>query len=354
MTDSRSWLILVSVAGGGVLLFLLAPVLTPFLVSALLAYMGDPLVDRLEGWFKRWKLSRTWAVMVVFLVLSVMALLALMFVLPLLGRQLGGLVASIPGYIDWIQHNWLPSLQSQFGLAEVPDLGAIKKLVVENWSKAGGAAMGVFNALSSSGMALVGLLANLVLIPVVTFYLLRDWDVLVAHLHALLPRRMESTVAQLARDADEVLAAFMRGQLMVMLALGTIYSIGLWIIGVDYAVLIGMTAGLVSFVPYLGMVVGLGLAGVVTAFQFQDGWHLLYVAIVFGVGQFVESVLLTPLLVGDRIGLHPVAVIFAVLAFGQLFGFFGVLLALPAAAVVMVILRYAHGRYVGSELYVRS
>jgi predicted PurR-regulated permease PerM len=158
-------------------------------------------------------------------------------------------------------------------------------------------------------------------------------------------------VVRLASASDEVLSAFLRGQLTVMLALGTIYTVGLWIVGLELALLIGMIAGLVSFVPYLGFIVGILAAGIAAVMQFQEVLPLLYVAIVFMVGQSLEGMLLTPLLVGEKIGLHPVAVIFAVLAGAQLFGFFGILLALPVTAVVMVLLRYTHERYVGSTLY---
>jgi predicted PurR-regulated permease PerM len=200
-------------------------------------------------------------------------------------------------------------------------------------------------------MTLLAWLANMLLVPVVTFYMLRDWDILVERIRELIPRRYERTIARLASASDEVLSAFLRGQLTVMLALGTIYTVGLWIVGLELALLIGMIAGLVSFVPYLGFIVGILAAGVAAVMQFQEVLPLLYVAIVFMVGQSIEGMLLTPLLVGEKIGMHPVAVIFAVLAGAQLFGFFGILLALPVAAVVMVLLRYTHERYVGSTLY---
>jgi predicted PurR-regulated permease PerM len=194
-------------------------------------------------------------------------------------------------------------------------------------------------------------MANVLLVPVVTFYLLRDWRGLTTRLLELVPRRVEPEVARLARAADDMLGAFMRGQLAVMVALGTIYSVGLWFVGLDLAFLIGMLAGLLSFVPYLGFAVGIVAAGVAAIMQFHEWLPLVYVLLVFGVGQILEGTVLTPWLLGDRIGLHPVAVIFAVLAGGQLFGFVGVLLALPAAAVIMVLLRYAHERYLQSSLY---
>jgi len=175
--------------------------------------------------------------------------------------------------------------------------------------------------------------------------------VLVERIRRLLPRPVEPTVSQLARESDLVLGGFLRGQLSVMVALGLIYTLGLWAVGIDLALLIGMTAGLISFVPYLGTIVGMVAAVIAAVVQYQDFLHVALVLGVFGIGQLLEGFVLTPWLVGDRIGLHPVAVIFAVLAGGQLFGFLGILLALPVASIVMVLLRYAHHRYVGSGLY---
>ncbi len=339
MSDSQKWLILAAVAGSGWLLYLLAPVLTPFLLAAILAYVGDPLVDRLEAR----GFSRTWAVVTVFSLLTIVGLALLVILLPMLGRQIESFTGKLPDYIDWIKDFLLPRISELLGVS----LDAWKDV----FTQLGGSVGSLVSTLTSSGVALVAWVANLFLVPVVTFYLLRDWDILVEHIRRLLPRRVEPTVVLLSRRSDEVLGAFLRGQLMVMAALATIYSIGLWLVGLEFSLLVGLLAGAVSFVPYLGFIVGIAVAGVLAAIQFHDATHLLYVAGVFGVGQLLEGVLLTPLLVGDRIGLHPVAVIFAVLAGGQLFGFFGILLALPVAAVVMVLLRYLHERYLESRLY---
>jgi len=350
MTDAQKWLVLAGLAFGGWLLYLLAPVLIPFLMGALLAYLADPIVDRLEAR----KLSRTVAVVIVFCLLFVVIIGVLFILVPLLERQTVAMIGKLPQYIEWLQGSVLPWLSERFGVeAQALDLASLKRSISEHWQQAGGVAASLLASVTRSGATLLAWLANLVLIPVVTFYLLRDWDKLVAALHALLPRRAEPVVVRLARDSDEVLGAFVRGQLLVMLALALIYSIGLWMVGLDMALLIGMLAGLVSFVPYLGLIVGVAVAGVVVLVQTHEVLQLIPVVIVFGVGQLLEGTLLTPKLVGDRIGLHPVAVIFAVLAGGQLFGFFGVLLALPAAAVVMVLLRYAHEKYVDSTLYDR-
>jgi predicted PurR-regulated permease PerM len=191
----------------------------------------------------------------------------------------------------------------------------------------------------------------MVLIPVLTFYLLRDWDILVARFRELLPRRHAEKVTQISLECDDMLAGFIRGQLLVMSALSLIYTVGLMIIGVELALLLGVIAGVVSFVPYLGLIVGVVLSGLAALLQFGDWMPVVYVVIVFSVAQMIEGMVLTPRFVGERIGLHPVAVIFAVLAGGQLFGFTGVLLALPVAAVVVVLLKHAHERYVSSDLY---
>jgi predicted PurR-regulated permease PerM len=246
----------------------------------------------------------------------------------------------------------LPLLQTQLGVDPASfDLVNLKKELVNYVDKAGNLAAFLFSSITRSSAVLVGWLANLLLIPVVTFYLLRDWDILMARIRDLLPRWIEPMVVKLAQESDSVLGAFLRGQLLVMVALGFIYSLGLFMIGLDFALLIGMLAGLVSFVPYLGFIVGITVAGVAAIIQFYDVSHLLLVALVFGISQAIEGMLLTPLLVGDRIGLHPVAVIFAVLVGGHLFGFFGVLLALPVAAVIMVLLRHTHDEYLKSVFY---
>ncbi len=350
VTDTRSGLIFAVVVTFGVLLYLLAPVLTPFLIAALLAYIGDPLVDKLE----RHRLSRTWAVLVVFLGLSLVSLVLLAIIIPLLGKQVQIFISNVPAYIDWLQNTLMPWVQQRFNLSETPDIGELKQVAQQNWKQVGGVVANILKSVTGSGAALLAFTANLVLIPVVTFYFLRDWDILVKRVHDLLPAKIEPLVSKLANDADEVLGAFMRGQLLVMLSLSLFYSLGLWIAGLHYALLIGLIAGILSFVPYLGVIIGVGLAVVAGLFQFDSVSALWPIGVVFGIGQLLESFLLTPFLVGDRIGLHPVTVIFAIAAFGQLFGFFGILLALPAAAVVMVVVRHAHNEYRNSDLYGRQ
>ncbi len=350
--NARFWLIVVLV--GAVLVYLLAPVLTPFVISALLAYLADPLVDRLEhARIGRWRLGRTGGVVVVFLLLTLVIAALILLLIPMLNKQISRLIAELPAIIAWFQGTALPWVTERLGL-DMPSLDGteLTAMLREHWQSAGGIAAGVLAGVSKSGMAVIGWLINLLLIPVVTFYLLRDWDVLVARVRAMLPRPVEPTVSKLANESDQVLGAFLRGQMLVMLALATIYSVGLWLVGVNLALLIGVVAGLISFVPYLGAIVGVGAAIIATLVQHGDLWHLVAVLIVFGIGQAAEGMVLQPLLLGDRIGLHPVAVIFAVMAGGQLFGFLGVLLALPVAAVLMVVLRHLYRRYQESQVYV--
>lgn len=348
MTDSQKWLVLAGLVGTGWLIYLLSPILMPFAVSALLAYLGDPLTDRLEAW----GLSRTWAVIVVFVMMILAVVLVLLLLIPMLEHQISRLISNLPAYGAWLKESVLPRLQAFFGIkGNLIDVDEMVNIVKSHWQQAGGIAATVVGSLSRSGLVILAWIMNLILVPVVTFYLLRDWDVMIARIYDLLPRRYAPTVARLVAESDEVLSAFLRGQFTVMLVLGAIYSIGLWFIGLDLALLIGMVAGLISFIPYLGSIVGVVAACIAALVQFHDLWYLIPVLIVFGVGQMLEGMVLTPLLVGDRIGLHPIAVIFAVLAGGQLFGFLGILLALPAASVIMVLIRHMHGLYKESELY---
>ncbi len=347
LTDSQKWMFFLVLSATALLLYLLAPILTPFFTAALLAYLGDPLADRLEK-----KVPRALAVSIVFLLLFAVITVFAFLVFPMLAQQLTYLLSNMPGYIDNIQQHVVPRLAEGLGIdSSLIDFETLKNLFKAHYAQAGGLLSQVVSSIAASGMMLAAWAANLVLIPVVTFYLLRDWDVLVARIDELLPSRTQPVIRKLVKESDEVLAAFLRGQFMVMLALGIIYSAGLWFIDLRLALLIGMLAGLVSFVPYLGFIVGIVAASVAMLLQTHELVQLIPVAIVFAIGQLLEGMVLTPLLVGDRIGLHPVAVIFAVLAGGQLFGFVGVLLALPVAAVLAVLLRHAHDEYKSSRLF---
>jgi predicted PurR-regulated permease PerM len=348
-SDRRRWQWLALAVGVGVLVWLLAPILTPFVVSALLAWMGEPLVQRVE----RSGRSRTAAVLLVFCLMVLVIVLCVLLLIPLIERQVAKLIDWLPRFGAWLTFTAVPWAEERFNLdlAGYVDPSQVITLLRKHWQQAGGVAATVFGGVSRSGLAILGWIANLMLIPVVTFYFMRDGRAMLGMLRDLLPRPVEPLVVKLTHESDQVLGGFLRGQLSVMIALGAIYATGLTLVGVDLGILIGFVAGLVSFVPYLGAAIGLLAAVIATLVQHGDWVHLLLVLGVFGVGQTLESFFLTPWLVGDRIGLHPVAVIFAIMAGGQLFGFLGVLLALPAAAVVVVIGRYAHERYTQSQLY---
>lgn len=333
-----NWLIAIALTGW--VFYLLAPVLTPFVASALLAYMGDPLADRLQ----KLKMPRTVAVVLVFLITFIVLALLVLLVGPLIKTQVTALFQALPDIVRKAEEVWLPSISGWLNLDMGDDVGVGAFLaryseMVGSWSGK------ILLSVSKSGGVLAAAVLSIFLIPILTFYLLRDWDSILLHVGALVPESQRDTVFQLARETDEVLSAFLRGQILVMSALALIYSIGLGLVGLKFAVAIGVVSGLVSFVPYLGLVFGIALASLTVALEPNPLWQLVGVVATFSIAQFIEGSMLTPKLVGDRIGLHPVIIIFAVAAGGQLFGFFGILLALPAAAVLSVLVRFAYERY---------
>ena len=336
----RKILLLSVTVVGGYLLYLLAPILTPFVASALLAYVGDPAVDRLQGW----KIPRTPAVLIVFLVTLLTLALLVLLIVPLAVAQVNALVDRLPAYAQWLEANVLPRLTALMDSEDLTSDVGISAFIAENASVAGSWGAHVFGSVSRSGSLLLSGLLSLLLVPVLTFYLLRDWDHVVAAIGRLIPPDRQPAAFELARESDAVLGGFLRGQLLVMTGLAIIYSGGLAILGLDFAFAIGVLSGVVSFVPYLGFIIGIGLAGLSALVEGGSLLLLAGVVAVFAIGQLVEGMFLTPRLVGSRIGLHPVVVIFAVLAGGQLFGFFGILLALPAAAVLSVMIRFTYVR----------
>jgi predicted PurR-regulated permease PerM len=330
-----------------VLLYFLGPILAPFMISAGLAYLGSPLVDRLE----RYRLPRTLGVCLVFVVFFGGLVTALVLMVPLLQEQVVTFIQNIPDWLKWVQDVGLPRIGVHLPAGVRLDATGLRNAITHNLSQAGDVASVVLARIGRSTPALAGFVANLLLIPIVSFYLLRDWGRMVARIDQLIPPRLRPRAEALARETDGVLSALIRGQLLVMAALALIYSVGLSLAGLKVALLIGIGAGLVSFIPYLGFISGLLAASIAMLVQTQELAPLLWVGVVFGIGQILESGVLTPMLVGDRIGLHPVAVIFAILAGGQLFGFVGVLVALPVAAVIVVLLRHARGHWLRSPLY---
>lgn len=344
--SARWWTLSIIIFGFGCLYFL-GPMLAPFITAAVFAYMANPLVNRLV----KLKLPRSLAVLIIFVLTLILLFLLSLLLLPPLEKQIRILINKLPEVLAWLQVTAIPWISEKFDVEQLISLQGIQDAISTHWQQAGNFIQQTLITITRSGLSLLGFLVNFVLVFVVAFYLLRDWDAFVQGIEDLLPRRIAGTVIDLTKECNEVLGAFFRGQLLVMLCIGTIYTVGLSFIGLDLALLIGLVAGIITFIPYLGFAVGL-IAGLIAAFfQFHDSIHLLYVFIVFGIGNMLEGMVLSPLLVGERIGLHPVAVIFAVLAGGQLFGFVGVLLALPVAAVIMVLLRFVKQHYVQSELY---
>lgn len=329
------------------LLWLLQPILMPFIVGIGLAYIGNPVINRLQGW----RLSRALAVSVVFIVITLATALFFVLVIPPLEEQLASLIINIPNALHWVQDVALPALNIKLPRGVQLDADGVRKLIAANWGTASDMAVQAWHKVSNSGMAVFTLVANLTLIPIVSFYMMRDWNHFLESINNLIPPRMHARVDGFMHEADSVLAAFFRGQLMVMASLAAIYSIGLSIVGLKLALVIGIGAGLVSFVPYLGAISGFVAAVIAILVQTGDPWQCGWVALVFAIGQVAEGSFLTPNLVGDRIGLHPVIVIFAVMAGGTLFGFVGVLLALPAAAVLAVLARHLYTQWRSSDLY---
>jgi predicted PurR-regulated permease PerM len=330
-----------------VMMYLLAPIMAPFVVGSALAYLGNPLVDRLQ----RLGLSRGIGVGIVFVVFSGLTVLALALLLPMLYDQVLTFLGKIPDWLHWLQTHGLPSLGIRLPPGVHLDIDGLRKALIEHWSQAGDIAAVVLGSVGHTTPAIIATLVDLAMIPLVAFYLLRDWDRLVAWVAELVPRPLLPSVTRFAEETDQVLSSLIRGQLAVMAALAVVYGAGLTLIGLDIGLLLGIMAGLLSFIPYVGFLSGLIVASIAMLVQEHTPAAVLWVLLVFGIGQILESGVLTPNLVGDRIGLHPVAVIFAIMAGGQLFGFVGVLAALPAAAVLAVLLRHAKRRWQQSPLY---
>ena len=347
-TETRLWIV-VGIIGLGVLLYLLGPILTPFIISALLAWLGDPIADKLETW----RFPRAAAVLVVFLGTFIVIGLLVLLIAPMVGREVQELSARGPQFFVWYEKTLTPWLSAHLHVyPERLRMDNVSAMLTGNSDSVGQFLANTFSTLSHSGRILFTIAITILLVPVITFYWLRDWDLFKARMASLLPRDQAPAIGAIVHDCETVLAAFFRGQLLVMVALAFIYSIGLSIAGLEGGVAIGIIAGLLSFVPYLGITIGVVLALMASVLQTGgSSWLPVYVLIVFAVGQGMESFVLTPRLVGGRIGLHPVLVIFAILAGGDLFGFVGVLLALPVAAACTVFVRHAHARYLDSELY---
>jgi predicted PurR-regulated permease PerM len=343
--ELRFWLIGFAVFFAA--LYLLSGILLPFVAGMAIAYLLDPICDWLEGR----GLSRTLATTALTLVFLVLVAGGLLLLVPLVAGQLAGFAARAPAYIEALRGQ-VEQLQQLIEARMEPDqMARIEAALAGSAQKLVGWSTALLGRLISGGAALANLLSLLVITPVVAFYLLRDWDHLIERVDAWLPRHQAETIREQMREVDRMLAGFVRGQSSVCLLLGVFYAAGLTLAGLEFGLLIGLAAGLLTFIPYVGSAVGLLASVGMALVQFDDWTRIAVVAAIFLVGQVLEGNFLTPKLVGDRVGLHPVWVIFALLAGGLLFGLVGVLLALPVAAVVGVLIRFTLARYLDSDYY---
>jgi predicted PurR-regulated permease PerM len=328
------------------LLWRLAPVLTPFLIGSGLAYALRPAVERLA---ERW--PRPLAVLVVE-VLALTTLLALLFlVVPILSRELPQLRDQVPQLAERLNAALGPRLAA-LGVSLPLDADSLRAFVARHWNTdSEGWALRIFASARLGGSYFLSLISNALLVPLVLYYLLLEWPRIARQWHELIPPRLHESAGSFVAECDKVLGQYLRGQLLMMLILAGFYSIGLALFGLNLAVPVGMLTGLLEFVPYLGFALGVVLALLSALLQFGSWYGLVAVAVVYSLGQVLENAWLTPRLVGERIGLSPLTVIFALLAFGELFGFIGVLIALPVSAVMLVAARRLRHVYLNSPLY---
>jgi predicted PurR-regulated permease PerM len=330
--------------------WLLGPVLTPFVVAAVLAYALTPLVNKLDH-AGRGRIPRILAVLIVELLFIIAVLAIALLIVPILAKEIPLLREQLPVLAERL-NAWAAPLLKSLGLNISLDVASVKAFVLKylNANIDDGVAA-LLSSLKVGGSVALALIGNAILIPVALFYLLMDWANFVKRAVQLVPPRLRSAFDGFMNEADEVLGQYLRGQMLVMLILAVFYTIGLALFGLDLALPIGVFTGLAIFIPYIGFGIGLILALLAGLLEFASIKAVIMVAAVYGSGQLIESLFLTPRLVGERIGLHPLAVIFALLAFGQLFGFVGVLIALPASAVLLVAIRRIQAQYLASDLY---
>ncbi len=352
-SDNKNYFYIIGIIVFCIILYATRQILAPFVIAFIIAYALDPLVDKLE----EWKLPRTMAI--VFFLLSILIILTLtgMIIFPVIKLQVEKLVGDMPDYTVTIQQWFSPIFESVIK----EDPARIKESISNLMEKIGNIPPKLLASTSSllwsgvSGMLnFIITLINLIIIPISCFYLLKDIDPIKEKIKALIPARYEKTVFDLTQETNEVLGGFIRGQLTVAIILAVFYSIGLSIIGTPMSIVIGIIAGLANIVPYLGLLVGLVPAILLTVLQFHDAAHLLGVLLVFGIAQAMEGMVITPRIVGDKIGLHPVVIMLAILAGGQFFGFLGILLAVPVAAVLNVFLKKGIERYKESTLFLQE
>jgi predicted PurR-regulated permease PerM len=325
----------------------LGAALTPFVIGAILAYLGLPIVRRCE----KWGTGRTLGTLIAMFVIALFIIALFFVVVPLVQAEVSLVMRQVPGLMDKFTASAGPWLYERLGIELRFDLAQLKELIAENAESAKALSLQLLGGVKSGGLILITVLINLALSPVVTFFLLRDWQQIIDRIDDLMPRRWTPLVRTMARDIDHVLSEFLHAQMLVMVSLATYYAIALWIAGLQFAVPIGILTGLLVFIPYVGFGLGFTLGMAAALLQWNGLPGFLAILTVYGIGQLLENYVLIPYLVGQRIGLHPLAVIFALMAFAQLFGFVGVLLALPVSAVLLVGLRHLRASYLESPLY---
>lgn len=335
-----------------VLLVLLGPILAPFFAAAILAYALNPAVDWLSSRrIGKFPIPRELASITVLLLLFSTVLLLILIVVPIMQKQIPLLQEQIPSSLARLNAFLAPKLR-EIGIRVRLDEIGVKKILSQYFATSGDEIWStILSSAKIGGLALLGWFATLTLIPIALFYLLLDWHFMLKRLENAIPRRWIEQIVLLAREVDSLMAQYLRGQLAVMLVLCIYYSASLAMAGFDVALPVGIITGLLVFIPYIGFGLGLILALITAILQFEGLHGIILVATIYGIGQIIESFFLTPRLVGERIGLHPLAVIFALLAFGHLFGFTGVLLALPASAILSVAFKHMGAYYLKSTFY---
>ncbi len=331
-----------------VALYLVREVLLPFIAGMAVAYFLDPILDRLE----KCRLSRLMATIILTTTFFTLIIALITIIVPLLQGQVVSFVQKLPVMIDAFVQWLLPfqqELLNSIPKEQLPELGHLYKTFGGQIVKWGiGLAQGIFDG----GVAIFNVISLLVITPIVSFYLLRDWDMLLEKVESWLPREYSDQIREVLVEIDKTIARFVRGQMTVGLLLAVIYSVGLTMVGLDFGLLVGILTGFLSFIPYFGMFIGLLTASAISFFQFGDLVSILLVVVVFVLGQIIESVFLTPKLVGGAVGLHSVWVIFSLMAGGALFGFIGVLLAVPFAAIIGILMRFSLAQYLASAVYI--
>lgn len=330
-----------------VLVWLLRSMLAPFVAGMAIAYLLDPLADRLE----QRRLPRWAATTVVLVLFTLIVILGLLLLVPLLQGQVVQLIEAVPSWVAWAKAELIPYIEGLMARLTQEDVDRLRSAAGDYAGTAVGWTADFLKGVVSQGVALVDIISIIFITPIVAFYLLRDWDRMIAAIDGWLPRQHADTIREQAAEVDRTLSGFVRGQATVCLALGGFYAVALTAAGLDFGLIIGLVSGLLSFIPFVGSLVGFAASVGVALFQFDELWRTGLVAGIFLLGQALEGNVLTPKLVGDKVGLHPVWVIFALLAGGALFGFVGVLLAVPVAAVIGVLMRFALGRYLESSIY---